>query len=510
MSIAMASDEFGARFAVRNLTKVFPGTVALDHVDVEARSGEIHGLIGGNGSGKSTLIKIAAGVYRAEPGGVVQIGDRSTASELMTPTIAHDAGLRVVHQDLGLFPDMTIAENLSLGAGFVTNRIGRIRAQDTAARAEELMERFDIPGGPKALLRDLGKAAQTQVAIARALRDLVSESPGVLILDEPTTALPANEVTNLLEALKRHAESGHTIIYVSHRLLELLAITDRITVLKDGSVTEVLDTADIVEDDLIRAIAGADVMRTARRRALGSGSDPTLRIANLCAWPLRGVTFDLYRGEVLGVAGLVGSGRTKLLRALFGDIPLESGTIELDGRSVRFRHPAEAMAAGVRCVPEDRAADAAFLDEPVFVNVAAGRWGDYWRGLRMRRRSMRADGADAMRDFHVRASTERAALNTLSGGNQQKSVLARWMRRNPRILLLDEPTQGVDAGARDEIHRYVHAAADGGAAVIVVASDLEELAQICDRVIVIREGRVSSEVTGASVTADELTRLTHA
>jgi ribose transport system ATP-binding protein len=510
VSIATAGEPASVGFAVRNLSKIFSGTVALDRVDLDVRSGEIHGLIGGNGSGKSTLIKIAAGVYRGEPGGAVQIGETRTDTEHMSPVVAHAAGLRVVHQDLGIFPEMTIAENLCLGTGFVTNRAGRIRSRETASHACELMERFEIPGHPGALLRELSRAAQTEVAIARALQHLHSDSPGVLILDEPTTALPAHEVMTLLKALRRHASNGHSILYVSHRLRELLFITDRMTVLRDGCVSGVLDTTDVVEPDLIRAITGAEVAGAASRSPGARRVDTALRVRELHVWPLRGVSFDLLRGEIVGLAGLLGSGRTKLLRALFGDVRVESGVIELDGRSVRFDHPADAIAAGVGFVPEDRAADAAFLDEPVFVNIAAGRWRRYWRKFRMRARAMRTDAAEAMGRFQVRAPSERALLNTLSGGNQQKAVLARWIGRSPGLLLLDEPTQGVDIGARAEIHKLVRGAADDGTSVIIVASDLEELALLCDRVLVIGNGRVRAEASGDVLTADELTRLVHA
>ncbi|MEV4422040.1 sugar ABC transporter ATP-binding protein [Patulibacter sp. NPDC049589] len=492
-----------------NLTKVFPGTVALSGVDMEILPGEIHGLVGGNGSGKSTLIKILAGVHQGEPGGTVEVGGQAFAADHASPELAHRCGIRVVHQDLGVFLDMTLAENLSLGHGFDTGPAGRIRWRRIRARTAELIDRFEIQATPRTLLRDMSRAGQTQVAIARALQDLDDGAGGLLILDEPTTALPEHEVSLLLGSLKRYAAAGQSILYVSHRIGEMLDLTDRVTVLRDSRLQGTYPTAELDEDGLIRAIVGRELEAADRPAPPPRAATSVLSVDRLHAGPLRDVSIRVDPGEILGVAGLLGSGRSELLRAIFGDLPVESGTIELDGDRRRWRHPADAIAAGVALVPENRAEEAAFLDQSVYANIGIGSLGRYWRGLRLRDRRMRADGAGLMAEFGVKGASERALISTLSGGNQQKVILARWMRREPRLLLLDEPTQGVDIGARAEIYALVRQAVSRGMAVIVVASDFDELALVSDRAVVLREGRVIADVPRDELTAEVLTQLTH-
>jgi ribose transport system ATP-binding protein len=494
---------------VRNVSKVFPATVALDDVGLDILPGEVHGLVGGNGSGKSTLIKILAGVYQGEPGGTIEVGDTTIDAAHTSPEIAHRLGIRVVHQDLGVFPDLTLAENLSLGHGFETGFGGRVRWSRIRARTRELIERFEIPGTPRTLVRDLSRAGRTQVAIARALQDQEEDSRGLLILDEPTTALPAHEVELLLASLKRYASKGQSILYISHRLQEMLDLTDRVTVLRDSRVQGTFETSAIDEVDLIRAIVGADVELDAVHAAKQIAGDDVLAVKDLHAGPISDVSFTLKPGQILGVAGLLGSGRSELLRAIFGDLPVEGGTIAVGGQPAHWKHPREAMRAGVAFVPEDRIEESAFLDQTVFANIGIGNLGEYWRGLRLRDRRMRADGLSLMSEFTVKSASERALMATLSGGNQQKVVLARWMRRQPQLLLLDEPTQGVDVGARAEIYALVRKAVEHGMAVVVVASDFEELLLLADRIIVLKDGRLVGDIPRDRLTLDSLTQITH-
>lgn len=494
---------------VRNLSKVFPATVALNDVSLDILPGEVHGLVGGNGSGKSTLIKILAGVYQGEPGGTIEVGDTTIDAARISPETAHRLGIRVVHQDLGVFPDLTLAENLSLGHGFDTGFGGRVRWSRIRARTWELIERFEIPGTPRTLVRDLSRAGRTQVAIARALQDQEEDSSGLLILDEPTTALPAHEVELLLASLKRYASAGQSILYVSHRLQEMLDLTDRVTVLRDSRVQDTFRTTAIDEVDLIRAIIGADVDLAAVHETTVRPGNDVLTVRGMSAGPVNDASFSVKAGEIVGVAGLLGSGRTELLRAIFADMPIDAGTIELDGVAVRWRHPTDAMRAGVAFVPEDRIEESTFLDQPVYANIAIGDLSTYWRGLRLRDRRMRSDGVSLMAQFTVKSASERALMTTLSGGNQQKVVLARWMRRRPQLLLLDEPTQGVDVGARSEIYALVRKAVEDGMAVIVVASDFEELLLLADRIIVLKEGRLVGDIPRDRLTLDSLTQITH-
>jgi ribose transport system ATP-binding protein len=495
---------------IRNLSKEFPGTRALSEVDLDVTPGEIHALCGGNGSGKSTLIKILCGVYQGEPGGEIMCGGVEGRADHMTSAIADHMGVRVVHQDLGVFPDLTVAENMSLGRGFETGRGGRVQWRKVRNRTKSLIERFEIPATPRTLMRSLSRAAQTQVAIARALQDQDSSHGGILILDEPTASLPGHEVELLLSSLKRYASEGQSIIYVSHRLDEILTLTDRVSILRDGVKTGTWTTADLTEDALIEMIVGRQIQRVFPDMPPVTDDSPALEIDDLWAGPLKNVNLKVKRGEVVGIAGLLGSGRSELLRAVFGDLPVSRGQIRVESKPANFSHPDQAMDAGIAFVPENRATDAAFLDLPVYSNMSVSVIGMYWRGLLMRERSMRRDGHALMGDFGVKAASVSSPLNTLSGGNQQKVIMARWMRRSPRLLLLDEPTQGVDVGARADIYNLIRDAVAKGASALIVASDFEELSHVVDRAIVLRNGRVVADVPRDQLNPHRLTELSYA
>jgi ribose transport system ATP-binding protein len=495
----------GERVLVRGLSKTFPGTRALIDVDLDIAAGEIHSLCGGNGSGKSTLIKILCGVYQGDPGGTLRVGEEEIAVDETTPEFAREVGIHVVHQDLGVFLDLSVTENIALGHGYPVRGGTQVRWPGLRRRAKELLERFEIEASPGTLLRDLSQSARTQVAIARALQD--DDSEGLLVLDEPTSSLPAHEVELLLTNLRRYAAHGQSILYVSHRLDEVLAISDRITVLRDGRRVATLEGQGIGEDRLIQEIVGRQIDRVfPPMPEVDDTKDSKLRVRGLDAGPLRDISFELAHGEVVGIAGLLGSGRTELLESIFGVLSVDSGEIQLDGRPLKVRRPADAMAAGIALVPENRAEDAAMIDMSVGTNIGAATVGDYWSWRRpwIARRRMHKDAEASMDEFLVKASSEEALLSTLSGGNQQKVILARWLRRRPRLLLLDEPTQGVDIGARAEIYALVRAAVAEGASAIIVASDFEELAHVCDRVLVLSRGRITGEVRPPHLNADYL------
>lgn len=493
------------RVEIRNVSKTFPGTLALKDVDLDIRPGEIHALVGGNGSGKSTLIKILTGVYQADEGGTVRVGDVSMRASQSSPERARAMGVHAVHQDLGVFLDMSVAENLALGYGYETGVGARVRWRAQRTRTRQLLKRFEIDASPGTQLSTLSQAAHTQVAIARALQAQEQGSEGLLILDEPTASLPAHEVDVLLGMLRRYATQGQAILYVSHRLDEVLQLSDRITVLRDGSKVGTYEASDLDEDSLIRLIIGRQLDRVFPAMPEVTRTETVLDLRGLCAGPLVDVNLSVRAGEVVGLAGLLGSGRTEILRAIFGDLPREAGEVLLNGSRFDPHHPSEAMEAGVAYVPENRATDAAFLDLPLFANLSMANVSDYWLMGRMANRRMRADARRLMGEFLVKASSENALLGTLSGGNQQKVILARWLRRKPRLLLLDEPTQGVDVGARAEIYALVRQAVAAGAAAIVVASDFEELAHVCDRAVVLREGRVVGELRSDGLSAERLT-----
>ncbi len=510
LSAAVPADAQGRQLAlqVKGVTKRFGAIPALDGVSFELVRGTVHALLGGNGSGKSTLSKILAGVHHADAG-AMQVGGRVLDLRKITVAQSYEAGLRFVHQHSSTFPDLTVAENLAFGRGFDTSRLGLIRWGATRRRAVEVLERLQIDVDPDAEVGTLSPATQKMVAIARALQDQEGSSDGVLVLDEPTAALPDAEVAVLLDAVRRYAAAGQTIIYVTHRLEEVFATADHATLLRDAKLVGTVLPTELTHDDLVELIMGRPVGQIERLRAHADGP-VVLEVEGLSAGRLEPVSMSVRSGEIVGIAGLIGSGRSSLLKSLFGCLHRRAGKVSVDGEQVELSSPAAAMAAGIAYVPEDRLADAAFTDLSVLENISIGSLRTYWRrGVLLRRRERR-DAQELMSQFLVKAPSPDAPISALSGGNQQKVILARWLRRKPRVLLLDEPTQGVDAGARAEIYELINGAVRKGSVALVASSDSEELAAICNRVIVLRKGRVIGELVGDQVTSEEIQRLAHA
>ncbi len=493
---------------ITGLSKTFTGTRALADVNLAIERGSVTALLGGNGSGKSTLIKILAGVYRSDPGGEIEVSGRRISSDQTTPTIARDLGLRFVHQVPGVFRDLTVAENIALANGW-PQQAGRVRWSALRRRTSELMERFGLDVDPDQQMGRLRLADQTMVAIARALEDS-ADGLAVLVLDEPTASLPPEEVSLLLEAVRACAVAEQTIIYVSHRIDEVLSVADAVTVLRDGEVVMAEEASRISESHLIRAIAGRElpVPATAPQRQREQ-TEPMLAVEDLSAAELHDVTFSVRPGEVVGLAGLLGSGRTELLQAIFGAHAARSTRVEVDGTPLQGGSIAAAMRAGVAYVPEDRGADAAFPDLSVRENLSMAHLTRYRRAVGYAHGTERSDARADISRFGIRSAGDTALLSSLSGGNQQKVILARWLRRRPKVLLLDEPTQGVDVGARVDVWAAIGDAVQSGVAVVVASSDFEELATVADRVLVLRDGRVVTELTGEGLDPHRVTQAVY-
>jgi ribose transport system ATP-binding protein len=477
---------------VAHLSKRYGATVALRDVSLTADEGTIHALVGGNGSGKSTLIKALAGVAAAEPGGKIRVGPEVVAAERMTPARARRAGLSFVHQDLGLFDVLTVAENLAGGAAYPRSR-GRIAWARMRREAQAALDSLAISVAAEQPLGALRPAERTLVAIARALRGREQLHSGVLVLDEPTARLPEREVDALLDALRGYAAQGQTILYVSHRLEEIIDLGDRITVLRDGTVVATEERGALDEASLARLIVGHAVVRGVRRERRERNGAPVLELRSVDAGPLRNVSIALGRQEIIGVAGLVGSGRTSLLEAVYGALPVTAGDVVLDGEPFEPRSIRDSIRRGLSYVPEDRAADGAFMPLGTAENLSAAQPGRYRRGPWFGHGREHAAAAAAMRAFGIKAPGVAVPLTLLSGGNQQKVVVARWLGVKTRVLLLDEPTQGVDVGARADIHAQIRAAVDAGGAAVVVSSDVDELLELSDRLVVLASGRVVAE-----------------
>lgn len=498
----------GPVLLVRNLAKTFPGQQALRGVDLELLPGEVHGLVGENGSGKSTLIKCLSGYHAADEGAeIILDGQRLPAG--YSSNLAHGFGLSFVHQDLGLIPSLSVLENLLLGRGFATGLGYRIRWRHEARRAVRLFREFGHTIAPSALVRHLSPAERTIVAIVRGLQDIEDKSR-VLVLDEATAALPHAEVERVFEFLRRAARRGLAILYVSHRLEEVLAISDRITVLRDGGHAGVYTTAHLSERRLAELIVGRPLSAYYPPPETGGKGYAVLKVENLCGERVKDVGFVVRRGEILGIAGLLGSGRSEIARLIFGAETAAAGRIELEGKPLRVRRPLDAVKAGIALVPEDRRREGSIPRMTVTENITLPDLSRFTRFGMLRRIAEREFARRSIAVYKVRPSDVGRLFYTLSGGNQQKAILARWMELRPKVLLLDEPTQGVDIGSKTELFALIEQAASLGTAVILISSDLAELEHLCHRVLVLREGRLVGELDGENVARERMLDLVYA
>ncbi|MGK5733758.1 sugar ABC transporter ATP-binding protein [Streptomyces sp. URMC 124] len=484
---------------VEGVTKAFPGVRALDGVDLTLRAGEVHVLLGENGAGKSTLIKMLSGVHRPDGGRILMDG-REVA--VRSAQDAERLGIATIHQEFNLVPGLTVAENIFLGRQPRT-ALGLIDKRTMRARAAELLRRVRLDVSPAEPVAGLGIARLQMIEIAKAL----SLDARVLIMDEPTAVLTSEEVATLFALVRELRDSGVGVIFITHHLDEIAALGDRVTVLRDGrSVTEVPATTD--ENELIRLMVGRDIAEQyPRERPAGPGA-PLLRVRGLTRAPaFRDVSFDVRAGEVVGLAGLVGAGRTEVARALFGVDRYDAGTVEVDGKALARGDVRAAMRAGVGLVPEDRKGQGLLLDASLTDNLTLARLGqDTHRGF-VDRSGQRRRAAEVAERLKVRTSGLERTARTLSGGNQQKVVIGKWLLAGARLLVLDEPTRGVDVGAKVEIYRLVNELTAAGCGVLMISSDLPEVLGMSDRVLVMAQGRIAGELSGERATQDAVMEL---
>jgi ABC-type sugar transport system ATPase subunit len=475
---------------------------ALRGVGFSVNAGEAHAIVGENGAGKSTLLRILAGSIAPDEGELRLDGERV---RLSAPRDALSRGIGVVHQEMLAFPNLTVAANVFAGRELVA-RGGRLREGEMRERTRELLARLHLNVSPDAAMDSLPAAQRQLVQVARAL---VFECR-ILALDEPTTSLTDAEADHLFAILDGLRGRGLTLIYVSHRLPEVFRLCDRITVLRDGNHVATLRRQDVTTADVVRAMVGRDL--PAREASVPpAAAAPRLNLSGLARHPgFEGISLSLRPGEIVGMFGLVGSGRSELVETIVGLHRPHAGAMELDGRAVAFGSPREAARAGIVLVPEDRQRQALLFNLALRDNLALPRALAGGEVL-VRRERERQSGEGLLAEWRIKASSLETTPDTLSGGNQQKVVLARWLATRPRVLLLDEPTKGVDVGAKYEIHAMVRRVAAEGAACLVVSSDLPEVVALADRILVMREGRLQGEVAAAEATEQGVMHMaTHA
>jgi inositol transport system ATP-binding protein len=487
------------------ISKRFPGVQALDDVGLEVSSGEVHALLGENGAGKSTLLKILSGAQQPDSGSISLAGEPVV---LASPQDAQRLGIVTIYQEFTLAPNMSVAENVFIGrepgAGPFVN--WRKMAADTRV----ITDRLGLGLKPRALVRDLSVAEQQMVEIARAL----SMQSRIIVMDEPTSALSSAEVDKLFRIIRDLRAQGLSIIFVTHRLEEVMEICDRYTVLRDGRFVDAGKVADTTIDGIIRLMVGRQVEALFAHREPAKTGEVALRVEGLSrrgkaqdqnATVLDNVSLEVRRGEILGLAGLVGAGRTELARAVFGADPFDSGRVLIDGQAVAIRSPQDAIRRGVGLVPEDRKQQALFLSLGVRFNLSMAAHERILRGKVFIDEAAERRMVDEYRKaLNIRMASQEQIVANLSGGNQQKVVLARWLALQPKVLIVDEPTRGIDIGAKVEVHNLLFEMAKRGIAVIAISSELAEILAISDRIVTMREGRITGEIDRESANEERL------
>lgn len=497
----MTGPEKGLRIEARGLVKHYPGVLALDHTDLTLEAGSIHGLLGKNGAGKSTIIKVLAGVVQPDEGEIKVDGE---VTEIHSPHAAGSLGFAFAHQELTDVPNLTVAENVLLGLGYPTAAGAFVRGREMRRRAAAVLDRLDAGIDPGAPLTGLSIAQRRLVVIARGL----AADARLFVLDEPTASLTDAEIEHLDRVLKTLRDEGVAILYVSHRLEEIFAMTDTVTVMLDGAAVHHGKTADLDKAKLIELITGSAIAVEKRTpHSTPVGAPDLLQVRGVTVpGVVENVSFDLKEGEMLGLAGLVGAGRTELMRAIFGADRAASGEIAIKGKAVKIRSPRDGLKAGIVLLPEDRKHEGGILDFSVRKNMTLPSLSKFRRGgtpVPNERRERKA-ARDLVERLHIKVSDVEYPTRFLSGGNQQKVVLAKWLDSGADIFIFDEPTQGIDVEGKEEVYQLMTALAEEGKGVIFVSSEFNELIGTCSRILVMREGELVGQFEGLTISEEEL------
>jgi len=481
---------------MKGVTKRFPGVLALDNVDFSVDLGEVHALVGENGAGKSTLMKILGGAYQADEGEILLQGE---SINIQNPSDGINAGINVVYQELVLAPHLSVAENIMMGRQPRKTKFS-VDWNQTYSRAQEVLDQIGIELDVRKKIKNLSVVQQQIVEIARALQ----RQSRILVLDEPSAVLGKHDIELLYAVINRLKSRGISIIYISHRLEEIFLISDRVTVLKDGRVVDTKQTEDITEDVLVHMMIGHEITNVFQRKRRELGA-VTLRVDSLSQHgKFENINFSVHEGEILGIAGLVGSGRTDVARVIAGAEKPSSGAIYIYGKKVNLRSSSEALSYGIGLLPEDRNTQGLFLQRPIFENVTISSLFQYTRlgAINLSRESKQVRAL--VDDIGVQATGINQSVENLSGGNRQKIVLARWLGARSKLLIFDEPTRGVDVGAKVEIYRLMNELASEGVAIIMISSEMLEIMGMSDNIIVLYRGAIAAQYSREEATREKL------
>ncbi|WP_275183147.1 sugar ABC transporter ATP-binding protein [Citrobacter freundii] len=482
-----------------HITKRFPGVLALSNVDFALHKGEVHALLGENGAGKSTLMKILSGVYQPDEGDIIFEGQ---SVSFANPLSAQSAGITIIHQEFNLFPELTVEENIFIGREFCKNNRWRLDEKQQRQAAIDILQKLNLNISPETLVADLTVAQQQMVEIAKA----ISVNAKILIMDEPTAALTETEIDSLFQVTRLLKEQGTGIVYISHRLEELALIADRATVMRDGQFIATVDYDAVKISDLIAMMVGRDLGNIYPRRGPLAQRKPVLEVSGLTRnGVLNNIDFTLYQGEILGFAGLMGAGRTELARAIFGADPIDGGTLKLNGKVTVIKDIPDAIQQGISYLTEDRKKEGLALGLSVERNIMLGNYPEYSdRYGNVDSKRCQKTSEEQVKALRIKTPhLEQAALN-LSGGNQQKIIIARWVCKDTDILIFDEPTRGIDVGAKLEIYELMNRLVAKGKSIIMISSELPEVLGMCDRILVMRNGRITGELASDDATQEKI------
>ncbi len=480
---------------MKNIHKFFPGVHALDDANLEVRKGEVHALLGENGAGKSTMIKVLGAIYKPDEGQIYINGDPVIMQNVRD---AQHYGISIIHQELLLIPEMTIADNIFIGTK--PKSYGYVSRKQIEDEAQKLLDQLNIGLDSKALVSTLSVAQQQIVEIVKA----ISFNARIIVMDEPTSSLSQNEVNMLFDIIRRLKENGVAIIYISHKLNELFAISDRITVMRDGKTIDTVNTREVTDEELIRMMVGRELSDYYKRNDFTKG-EVILSVKNLNKQGVfHDISFDLRKGEILGFAGLVGAGRTELMHAIFGVDAYESGEITLNGKKIHIRSPKNAIRAGIMLVPESRKEHGLILKNSVGFNMTLAVLKDFIKGIVVHKKTERSIMESSRESLAIKTPSFEQLVSNLSGGNQQKVVISKWLAAKPAVLIMDEPTRGIDVGAKSELYAIMNELSMNGMSIIMVSSEMQEVIAMSDRICVMNNGSIRAILEKSDFTQERI------